>query len=76
MYFIIEWHLNGSALYEQTDSSLAIEAKCMRRWEFDSTQAAKCITSWFPGTLRERFLLETKLNSMLGINLHRFIIIQ
>lgn len=62
-------------LYEQTDTSLAIEAKCMRRWEFDSiAQAAKGITSWFPGTLRERFLLETKLNSMLGINLHRLII--
>ncbi|KAI3774883.1 hypothetical protein L1987_49446 [Smallanthus sonchifolius] len=52
----------------QTDTSLAIEAKCMRRWEFDSiSQAAKGITSWFPGTPRERFLLKNKLNSMLGL---------
>ncbi|KAI3803572.1 hypothetical protein L1987_31728 [Smallanthus sonchifolius] len=52
----------------QTDTSLAIEAKCMRRWEFDSlSQSAKGITSWFPGTPRERFLLKNKLNSMLGL---------
>ncbi|KAF5787300.1 hypothetical protein HanXRQr2_Chr10g0451201 [Helianthus annuus] len=52
----------------QTDTSLAIEAKYMRRWEFDSiSQAAKGITSWFPGTPRERFLLNDKLNSMLGL---------
>ncbi|KAI7729253.1 hypothetical protein M8C21_002192 [Ambrosia artemisiifolia] len=52
----------------QTDTSLAIEAKYMRRWEFDSiSQADKGITSWFPGTPRERFLLKNKLNSMLGL---------
>ncbi|KAK9048562.1 hypothetical protein SSX86_032472 [Deinandra increscens subsp. villosa] len=55
----------------QTDTSLAIEAKCMRRWEFDSiSQAAKGIPSWFPGTPRERFLLKNKLISMLGDVFH------
>lgn len=55
----------------QTDTSLATEAKYMRRWEFDSiAQAAKCITSWFPGTPNERCLLEEHLNSMLGDVFH------
>lgn len=55
----------------QTDTSLAIEAKCMKRWEFDSiAQAAKCITTWFPGTPRERCLLEEHLDSMLGDVFH------
>lgn len=59
-------------LNEQSDTSLAIEAKYMRRWEFDSiAEAAKGIAVWFPGTLRERFLLEEQLDSMLGINLHK-----
>ncbi|XP_071717487.1 uncharacterized protein [Rutidosis leptorrhynchoides] len=51
----------------QTDTSLAIEAKYMRRWEFDSiAQAAKSIKLWYSGTLRERNLLQNQLNSMLG----------
>nr|GEX81281.1 hypothetical protein CTI12_AA096900 [Tanacetum cinerariifolium] len=55
----------------QTDTSLAIEAKYMRRWEFDSiAEAAKGIAAWFPGTLRERFLLEEQLDSMLGDVFH------
>lgn len=53
--------------YEQTDTCLALEAKSMRRWEFDSiAQAAKCITLWLPGTPFERLLLEQHLNSMIG----------
>ncbi|KAL7600016.1 hypothetical protein Lser_V15G24956 [Lactuca serriola] len=49
----------------QTDTCLAIEAKHMRRWEFDSiSQAAKGITSWFPGTPSECSLLKQQLNSM------------
>lgn len=57
--------------HEQTDTSLAIEAKYMRRWEFDSiSQAAKCINTWFPGTSLERYLLEDHLNSMLGMQLN------
>ncbi|XP_076915966.1 uncharacterized protein LOC143575487 [Bidens hawaiensis] len=52
----------------QTDTYLAIEAKHMRRWEFDSiSQAANGVNSWFPGTPRERFLMKSKLNSMLGL---------
>ncbi|XP_076928278.1 uncharacterized protein LOC143592195 [Bidens hawaiensis] len=53
----------------QTDTSLAIEAKHMNRWEFDSiSQAANGVNSWFPGTPRERFLMKSKLNSMLGLS--------
>ncbi|KAK8541673.1 hypothetical protein V6N13_137734 [Hibiscus sabdariffa] len=48
----------------QTDTSLAIEAKFMRRWEFDSIdQAANSISSWFSGTRLERDYLEEYLNS-------------
>ncbi|KAL7583756.1 uncharacterized protein LOC111892852 [Lactuca sativa] len=50
----------------QTDTSLAIEAKYMKRWEFDSiAQSVKCINSWFPGTPNEQSILEEHLNSML-----------
>ncbi|XP_076932186.1 uncharacterized protein LOC143597624 [Bidens hawaiensis] len=55
----------------QTDTSLAIEAKYMKRWEFDSIkQAAKCIRAWFPGTPLERDLLGEHLDSMLGDEFH------
>ncbi|KAI3703984.1 hypothetical protein L1987_74185 [Smallanthus sonchifolius] len=55
----------------QTDTSLALEAKDMRRWEFDSiAQAARAITSWFLGTPYERLLLEHHLNSMIGEAFH------
>ncbi|KAK3013932.1 hypothetical protein RJ639_009421 [Escallonia herrerae] len=51
----------------QTDTSLAIEAKFMRRWEFDSiAQAVRCISSWFPGTFSERLLLKKHLDSAIG----------
>ncbi|KVH93095.1 hypothetical protein Ccrd_004861 [Cynara cardunculus var. scolymus] len=55
----------------QTDTSLAIEAKYMRRWEFDSIgEAAKGIASWFPGTPCECSRLEEQLNSMIGDEFH------
>ncbi|KAI3765860.1 hypothetical protein L2E82_15906 [Cichorium intybus] len=55
----------------QTDTSLAIEAKYMRRWEFDSiAQAAEGITVWLPGTPYERLLLERHLHSMIGEAFH------
>ncbi|KAL4568001.1 hypothetical protein LXL04_023600 [Taraxacum kok-saghyz] len=55
----------------QTDTSLAIEAKYMKRWEFDSiSQSVKCITSWFPGTLHEQSLLKDHLKSMIGDEFH------
>lgn len=53
----------------QTDTSLVIESKAMRRWEFDSiAQAAKLISLWFPGTLSERTLLEEHLYATIGIS--------
>ncbi|KAG8364558.1 hypothetical protein BUALT_Bualt18G0009600 [Buddleja alternifolia] len=55
----------------QTDTSLTIEAKFMRRWEFDSiAQAARCISSWFPGTLDEQSLLKDHLDAALGEVFH------
>lgn len=49
----------------QTDTSLAIEAKLMRRWEFDSvSQAARCIHLWFPGTDTEQIILGEYLNTI------------
>ncbi|KAL0307044.1 UNVERIFIED_CONTAM: hypothetical protein Sradi_6121700 [Sesamum radiatum] len=53
----------------QTDTSFAVEAKIMRRWEFDSTtQAARTISSWFPGSLNERILLKEHLDETIGIS--------
>ncbi|KAI3457359.1 hypothetical protein Pfo_014022 [Paulownia fortunei] len=51
----------------QTDTSLAIEAKIMRRWEFDSiAQAARSISSWLPGTLNEQIIMKEHLDATLG----------
>lgn len=51
----------------QTDTSLAVEAKFMQRWEFDSiAQAASCISSWFSGTISEQLQLKEYLNSAIG----------
>ncbi|XP_044501222.1 uncharacterized protein LOC123222485 isoform X2 [Mangifera indica] len=51
----------------QTDTSLAIEAKFMRRWEFDSiAQAASCISSWFSGKHHEKLQLRDYLDSSIG----------
>ncbi|KAK7289590.1 hypothetical protein RIF29_03338 [Crotalaria pallida] len=51
----------------QTDTSLAIEAKLMKRWEFDSiAQAASCMSSWFSGTSSEWLLLKDHLDSASG----------
>ncbi|XP_057784865.1 uncharacterized protein LOC131002384 isoform X1 [Salvia miltiorrhiza] len=55
----------------QTDTSLAMESKVMRRWEFDSVaQAANSISSWFPGTLNERILLKEHLDATIGEVFH------
>eukprot|EP00268_Persea_americana_P027984 TRINITY_DN2721_c0_g1_i7.p1 TRINITY_DN2721_c0_g1~~TRINITY_DN2721_c0_g1_i7.p1 ORF type:complete len:650 (-),score=80.33 TRINITY_DN2721_c0_g1_i7:310-2259(-) len=49
----------------QTDTSMALEAKLMKRWEFDSVeQASRCISSWFSGTPYERFLLQKYLDDI------------
>ncbi|XP_004502046.1 uncharacterized protein [Cicer arietinum] len=51
----------------QTDTSLAIEAKLMKRWEFDNiAQAASCMSSWFSGTTSEQLLLKEHLDSASG----------
>ncbi|KAL1821758.1 hypothetical protein ACET3Z_016627 [Daucus carota] len=51
----------------QTDTSLAIEAKFMSRWEFESIgQAAKCISAWFSGTPTERACLKEHLECAIG----------
>ncbi|XP_048503571.1 uncharacterized protein LOC104897000 isoform X3 [Beta vulgaris subsp. vulgaris] len=48
----------------QTDTSLAIETKYMRRWEFDSImEAVGCVSSWFSGTDHEQNLLRDHLLS-------------
>ena len=57
----------------QTDTSLAIEAKTMRRWEFDSiAQAASCSSLWFSGTISDLLKLKDFLDSARGILLHLF----
>lgn len=54
----------------QTDTSLAIEAKLVKRWEFDSiAQAAGSMSSWFSGTLSEQLLLKEHLDSASGSNM-------
>ncbi|KAF8414154.1 hypothetical protein HHK36_002153 [Tetracentron sinense] len=51
----------------QTDTSMAIEATVMKRWEFDSiAQALRCISSWFSGTHNEQVLLRGYLDSIIG----------
>ncbi|KAG2716896.1 hypothetical protein I3760_03G149100 [Carya illinoinensis] len=51
----------------QTDTCLAIEAKVMQRWEFDTiAQAASSISSWFLGTPSEKKLLKEYLDSAIG----------
>lgn len=48
----------------QTDTSLAIEARIVQRWEFDSiAQAASCISVWFSGTRNEQLLLKEVLDA-------------
>ncbi|XP_074588712.1 uncharacterized protein LOC141844571 isoform X2 [Curcuma longa] len=52
--FEVEWkHVRGINYINelQTDTSLALEVKLMKRWEFDSIeQASSCIYLWYTGT--------------------------
>ncbi|WOH03466.1 hypothetical protein DCAR_0622864 [Daucus carota subsp. sativus] len=58
--------LYGFIVFE-TDTSLAIESKIMKKWEFDSIpQAVGCISSWFSGTLFEKVCLKEHLDSTVG----------
>ncbi|XP_043689459.1 uncharacterized protein LOC122640359 isoform X2 [Telopea speciosissima] len=51
----------------QTDTSVALEAKFMKRWEFDSVQqAAASVSAWFSGTQSEHILLQEYLSSIIG----------
>ncbi|XP_051125767.1 uncharacterized protein LOC127247777 isoform X2 [Andrographis paniculata] len=51
----------------QTDTLLAIEAKLMRRWEFDSiAQAAASTSTWFSGTVSEHIVLKKHLDAAIG----------
>ncbi|KAL5055705.1 hypothetical protein RYX36_036387 [Vicia faba] len=51
----------------QTDTSLTIEAKLMKKWEFDNiAQAASCMSSWFSGIFSEQLLLKEHLDSSSG----------
>lgn len=51
----------------QIDTSLYIEAKVMKRWEFDNiAQAANCMSSWFSGTISEQLQLKEHLDSTIG----------
>jgi hypothetical protein len=44
---------------------MAVEAKTMKRWEFESVnQASSLITSWFSGNYSECQLLQDYLNSI------------
>lgn len=41
----------------------------MKRREFDSiAQAARCMSSWFTGTLAERHTLKNYLNTLMGMH--------
>ncbi|KAK1317006.1 hypothetical protein QJS10_CPA05g01094 [Acorus calamus] len=66
--FEVEWnHVRGiNYLNElQTDTSMALEAKLMKRWEFDSIeQAAAFVHSWFAGTYNESLLLKGYLDDI------------
>lgn len=55
-------------IFMQTDTSLAIEAKLMRRWEFESIdQAVKSMSQWFSGSKAEKSFLREYLDSTIGI---------
>ncbi|XP_039060321.1 uncharacterized protein LOC120204287 [Hibiscus syriacus] len=68
--FEVAWsNVRGINYYNelQTDTSLAIEAKFMQRWEFDNIdQAARCMSSWFCGTGSEKLCLKEHLESTIG----------
>ncbi|CAH8383230.1 unnamed protein product [Eruca vesicaria subsp. sativa] len=72
--FEVEWaNVRGiNYLNElQTDTSLAIEAKLMRRWEFESIdQALTNMSQWFSGSKSERSCLREYLDSTKGEVFH------
>lgn len=54
--------LFNSVCCQQTDPSIALEVKSMRRWEFNGLdQALSCTSSWFSGTPSETQTLKSNL---------------
>lgn len=52
----------NSICCQQTDASIALEVKSMRRWEFNGLdQALSCISSWFSGSPSETRTLKSNL---------------
>ncbi|XP_023640272.1 uncharacterized protein LOC17888330 isoform X1 [Capsella rubella] len=68
--FEVEWaNVRGINYLNEllTDTSLAIEAKLMRRWEFESIdQAVKSMSQWFSGSKAEKSCLREYLDSTIG----------
>ncbi|KAJ4757128.1 G1/S-specific cyclin-E protein [Rhynchospora pubera] len=66
--FEVEWaNVRGiNYLNElQNDTSMALEVKILRRWEFDSIElASTLLSSWFPGSFSELRMLQEYLDSM------------
>uniref|UniRef100_A0A6V7QY00 G1/S-specific cyclin-E protein n=1 Tax=Ananas comosus var. bracteatus TaxID=296719 RepID=A0A6V7QY00_ANACO len=55
----------------QADTSLAIEVRYMKKWEFYSPeQASTCISLWFLGRLSETQTLKSYLKKLSGLDLH------
>ncbi|XP_043705616.1 uncharacterized protein LOC122655491 [Telopea speciosissima] len=55
----------------QTDTSLALEVKSMRKWEFNSiNHALSCISLWFSGTPSEMKSLHSSLNDLFDADPH------
>ncbi|XP_020247674.1 uncharacterized protein LOC109825267 isoform X2 [Asparagus officinalis] len=56
----------------QTDTSLALDVKSMRKWEFYSPeQASKCLSSWFSCNKSEIQSLRKSLRLLSDLNLHQ-----
>uniref|UniRef100_A0A1J3FUC3 G1/S-specific cyclin-E protein n=1 Tax=Noccaea caerulescens TaxID=107243 RepID=A0A1J3FUC3_NOCCA len=72
--FEVEWaNVRGINYVNEllTDTSLAIEAKLMRRWEFDSIdQAVTSMSQWFSGSKAEMSYLREYLDTTKGEVFH------
>lgn len=56
----------------QTDTSLALDVKSMRKWEFYSPeQASKCLSSWFSCNKSETQSLRKNLRLLSDLSLHQ-----
>ncbi|KAJ3695943.1 hypothetical protein LUZ60_001320 [Juncus effusus] len=66
--FEVEWNNVRGINYSnelQTDTSMALETKFIKRWEFESIeQALTYLSSWYSGSFYERHLLREYLETM------------